>query len=260
MLVARGLIAGEIRQGEVKDGRFHPLRGDLFDDPQRDGAPLALDAVELLAPVAPGKVLVVLGGFLTPERPEVEPEERPRVFPKVVSEVSGDGGVIVEPPFLTGPLRVEGELAVVVGAPLRLATAEEAEAAIFGYTTFNDATAWEFVTQQDVFTAKSVETFASMGPWIQTGITAHDIAAGLVISTRINGELSQTGTTKLYRFPVGEVLAHASRTMTLHPGDVIALGTPPPVPPPAVEPGDEVEIEVDRIGVLHNLIAAHPGP
>jgi 2-keto-4-pentenoate hydratase/2-oxohepta-3-ene-1,7-dioic acid hydratase in catechol pathway len=77
---------------------------------------------------------------------------------------------------------------------------------------------------------------------------------GLAIVTRVNGEERQRGDTRLYKFPPSEVVRYLATHVTLRPGDVISLGTPPP--PAAVVAGDDVEIEVEGIGILHNTIVA----
>jgi 2-keto-4-pentenoate hydratase/2-oxohepta-3-ene-1,7-dioic acid hydratase in catechol pathway len=203
-------------------------------------------------PVAVGRIWVVLGGFLDAPGAALAPGTVPRLVPKVVTGVSGDGGEIRRPPGITGELAVEGELALVIGTELRDAGPAAALAGIAGYTCFNDATALEFLAQAEWSLAKSFDTFASVGPWIETDLAEDRIMQGLEITTRVNGDERQRGTTKLFKFRPSEVVSHLSRHSTLLPGDVVSLGTPPP--PAVVCPGDRVEIEVEGLGVLHNTI------
>jgi 2-keto-4-pentenoate hydratase/2-oxohepta-3-ene-1,7-dioic acid hydratase in catechol pathway len=183
------------------------------------------------------------------------PGETPFVNPKVTSEVTGDGAEIRVPPFLTLDIWVEPELAVVLGGDVYRASRETAASAILGYTVFNDVTAREFLQpNKDYFRAKCNETFASMGPRIETAITEDDVAAGLAVECRVNGESRVRATTSALRFRPSEVISAVSMHTRLQRGDVIALGCPPP--PPRARPGDEVELEIERIGVLHNTVVA----
>lgn len=181
----------------------------------------------------------------------------PTLMPKITSTVSGPSGEIAYPSWATGPIVAEGELALVIGKRVHNASPDEANDAILGYSCFNDVTAQEFfipssIPTRDFFRAKSIETFASLGPWIRTDVTLADIDAGMEITTRVNGEQRQSGNTKTYRFPPNVVISSMSTYLTFLPGDVISLGTPPPAA--EIVAGDVVEIEVDRIGVLTNYV------
>jgi 2-keto-4-pentenoate hydratase/2-oxohepta-3-ene-1,7-dioic acid hydratase in catechol pathway len=77
---------------------------------------------------------------------------------------------------------------------------------------------------------------------------------GLAITGAVNGKQVQSGNTRYYCFTPSEMLSHISHRISLFPGDVVALGTPPPVPPPQVEIGDELICEVEEVGALHNFI------
>jgi 2-keto-4-pentenoate hydratase/2-oxohepta-3-ene-1,7-dioic acid hydratase in catechol pathway len=101
---------------------------------------------------------------------------------------------------------------------------------------------------------KSIDGFASWGPWIRRDLTEERVMAGLAITATVNGRPVQSGNTKHYRFSPSEVLSHVSHRIALFPGDVVALGTPPP--PPEVEVGDRVVCEVEEVGVLHNEVVA----
>jgi 2-keto-4-pentenoate hydratase/2-oxohepta-3-ene-1,7-dioic acid hydratase in catechol pathway len=183
------------------------------------------------------------------------PGETPFVNPKVTSEVTGDGAAIRVPSFLTLDVWVEPELALIVGSDAYRTSPEAARDAIFGYTIFNDVTAREFLQpHKDYFRAKCNETFASMGPWIETSISESDVSTGLEVECRVNGETRVRSNTRSLRFTPSEVVSAVSMHTTLRRGDVIALGCPPP--PPRARPGDEVELEIEGIGVLHNTVVA----
>jgi len=253
MLIARARRLGQETFGVVDGDGFTPLRDQPFGRMVTAAPEIPLADVELLSPTRPSRVLVVLGGFLPPDAPVRPPDVEPVLFPKVIPRHLGHNGEVVKPAGLTGSLDMEAELALVIGRKTRSVTAEEGWHSIFGFTVYNDFTASEFLPARDFYSAKSMDTFGSCGPWINTDIERQRIEAGIDIIGRVNGEQRQRGTTKLYKFDPGEVVAHASRFVTLLPGDIISLGTPPPAAP--VLPGDVCEAEVEGIGILRNRVA-----
>ncbi len=252
MRIARAMTADGITAGLIDDGAFLPIVGTPFTErgqtPARTGVELALDDVELLAPVVPSRVLVILGGFLLDDQP-LPPGTEPRLFPKVVTNHLGPNVVIPRPSVLTGAMEMEAEIALVVGSTVHRASPSGAWEAILGFTTYNDVTAAEFVPA-DLYRAKSLDGFSVFGPWISTDITREHIRDGLAITGRVNGVVCQSGNTARFKFDPGQVLSHASQYVTLLPGDIIALGTPPPAHP--IQPGDIVEADVELLGVLTN--------
>jgi 2-keto-4-pentenoate hydratase/2-oxohepta-3-ene-1,7-dioic acid hydratase in catechol pathway len=260
-LVARALLDGTETYGEVAGEQFTPHAGEIGS---LDGAgdPVPLADVKLLAPTEPRALLVTMGGFLPPDVTSMPPEARPWLVPKMPTSISGEGGVVVVPPFVS-VVWVEVEVAIVIGKTVHNAGLDEAREAIFGYTVFHDASAPQFLfadvatyapaTEFDIWRAKSMDTFASMGPWIRTDLTEKDIADGLQLTARINGEVRSEGNTRNQKFAMSTWVSHASQHATLQPGDVISLGTPAPA---AAQPGDELELEVEGIGVLHNTLVA----
>jgi len=254
MLVARALIDGETRYGEVEDGTFHPLSAAPFDGGTRTGAAVPLANVTLEAPTAPGRMLMMMGGFMPADGSPLPPGAEPWLTPKAPTWVSGDGAAIVRPKFLTKDLWIEPEIAIVIGRQVRGASRQEARDAILGFTCFNDATASEYLPAGDWWRAKSIETFASMGPWVRTDLTEEDILEGLRITCRVNGTQRVDANTSRLKWPVSYVVSFVSQHVTLFPGDVISLGTPQAGID--VQPGDVTECEVEGIGVLHNRIVA----
>jgi Fumarylacetoacetate (FAA) hydrolase family/Catechol dioxygenase N terminus/Dioxygenase len=127
---------------------------------------------------------------------------------------------------------------------------------VLGYATFNDLTARtaQKLTAQWTL-GKNADRSRPIGP-ILTADEVGDLSVGLRVRTRVNGEIVQDGSTKDMIFGVGDLLSRISRTFTLNPGDVIATGTPESVgyvrtPPWLLHPGDVVEVEVDRLGVVY---------
>jgi 2-keto-4-pentenoate hydratase/2-oxohepta-3-ene-1,7-dioic acid hydratase in catechol pathway len=143
----------------------------------------------------------------------------------------------------------EGELGVVIKDRVRDVSAGEAAKHIAGYTCFNDVTARD-LQKKDIQwgRSKSFDTFAPVGPWVETDIDPADLR----IKTYLNGELKQDSRTSEFIFSVPELVSFISGVMTLLPGDVISTGTPPNVG--AMEPGDEVTVEIGGIGYLRNRV------
>lgn len=172
----------------------------------------------------------------------------PKLFLKAPSAVIGPGEPIEIPP---GTVRVdhEAELGVVIGRRCRRVTEAEALDYVFGYTCVNDVTARDFQREDGVFArGKGFDTFCPMGPAIVTGLDP----AGLPIGCIVNGMLRQAGNSANMHFTVPQLIAFVSSVMTLEAGDVIATGTPAGVGP--LEAGDNVIVEIDGIGLLHNPV------
>ena len=153
----------------------------------------------------------------------------------------------------------EGEVVAWVGATLVDATPEEALAAVVGYSTFNDITSRraQKLTSQWIL-GKNGDRSGPLGPMIPAAEVG-DLRDGLQVETRVNGEVAQRGRTDEMVYTVGETLSLISQTFTLHPGDLLATGTPSGVgyardPQWLLQPGDVVEVEVERLGVLTNTV------
>jgi 2-keto-4-pentenoate hydratase/2-oxohepta-3-ene-1,7-dioic acid hydratase in catechol pathway len=264
MRIGRADLGGRVQYGEIEGDTFHALSGDPFAGVSRSGASAPLGELRLLSPVEPRRVLITMAGFKPADCTPLPPGSVPWLLPKLAAPISGDHGVITVPSSLEGSIIwAEVELALVIGRTVRSASAAEARDAIFGYTCFNDVSAPQFLFDDprapklraapDSYRAKSVDTFASVGPWIETSITPEDVAAGLDLIARVNGEVVVHGSTRNHKFPMTDWVVAASELTTLEPGDLIALGTPKPA---EVVPGDAIELEIERIGVLRNTVVA----
>lgn len=254
VFVARAIVGDRVCHGEVLADRFHPIAGDIFGSHTRAAESLPLADVTLRPPVENSRIICVIAGFLPPGLTTRTAEMTPRWIPKAPNFVTGDGGEIPYPTHLKGVLWMEAELAVVIGATLRRASPDDARDAIFGWTVFNDVTAPEFGETGDWSTGKSLDGFGSMGPWIRTDLDEERVMAGLSISTLIKGNPVQSGSTARFRFAPSEVISDVSHRITLFPGDVISLGTPPPAPTATV--GDHVELDIEEVGQLTNFVVA----
>ena len=125
---------------------------------------------------------------------------------------------------------------------------------MLGYTCVNDVTARDLQKTDVQFTrAKGFDTFCPIGPHIETDLDPADV----LVETRVNGDVRQSGSTSLMIYPCAFLVRWISRMMTLHPGDVISTGTPAGVGP--LVAGDTVEVKVAGIGVLRNPVHAAAG-
>jgi 2-keto-4-pentenoate hydratase/2-oxohepta-3-ene-1,7-dioic acid hydratase in catechol pathway len=145
----------------------------------------------------------------------------------------------------------EAELGVVIRKVAKGVPVEEAAEYILGYTCFNDVTARDLQSKDNQWTrAKGFDTFAPMGPWIETNLDP----GHLEISSYLNGEMRQHSNTKNLIFGPYQLVSFISHVMTLLPGDVIATGTPSGVGPMAI--GDKIEVMIEGIGTLSNTVVA----
>jgi 2-keto-4-pentenoate hydratase/2-oxohepta-3-ene-1,7-dioic acid hydratase in catechol pathway len=227
--------------------------------------------VRLLAPIIPKRNVFCVGwnytehfvetkGFqLTPAPQEIP--DHPALFTKNPFAIIGPEAAIRHPAPISEQLDYEIELAVVIGFEGRDIAERDALDHVFGYTIAND------VSVRDVqrtrhggqwFKGKNFDTHLPLGPWIVTKDEIPDPQT-LRLTTRVNGATKQDSNTKHMVFPVARIISEISAGLTLYPGDVIITGTPEGVgvgrkPPEWLKPGDVVELEIERIGILRNHI------
>ena len=216
------------------------------------GEIMSLPEVTLLAPCEPTKI-VALGLNYRDHAAEIGhplPEE-PLLFMKPSTAVIGPDEDI-RYPAMSRRVDYEAELAVVIGRTCRHVREQDFRDYVLGFTCINDVTARDLQQKDGQFTrSKSFDTFAPLGPWIETAIPDPD---NLTVEAFLNGERRQHSSTRNLVFPVATLVAFISRIMTLLPGDVIATGTPAGIGP--MQPGDVVEIRVEGVGTLKNRVVA----
>jgi len=214
------------------------------------GQEYRMSELKLLAPCAPSKI-VALGLNYRSHGAELKmtmPSE-PLIFLKPSTSVIGPEDAIIYPPS-SRQVDYEGELGVVIGRLARRVSRAEAPKYILGYTCLNDVTARDLQSRDKQWTrAKSFDTFAPIGPCIETELDPSHLA----LETRLNGALKQKTNTRDLIFPVPELVSFISHVMTLLPGDVIATGTPSGIGP--MQPGDTIEVTIEKIGTLRNYVA-----
>jgi len=211
-----------------------------------------LSHVRLLAPVEPSKIVCV-GRNYAAHAAELgnEVPKEPLIFLKPSTSIVGPGEPIILTNF-SQRVEHEGELSVVVGRRCsQLRDSDDPLSFVLSYTYLHDVTARDLQNRDVQFTrSKGFDTFCPVGPHIETKLDPTNV----VVETRVNAAIRQSGNTSLMIYPVTYLIRWISRMMTLLPGDLIATGTPAGVGPLVV--GDSVEVSVAGIGVLRNPVHA----
>lgn len=186
--------------------------------------------------------------------------QQPVIFSKPPTAVAAWDDPIRHNAQVTQQLDWETELAVVIGRTARRVAEADALGHVFGYTVINDVSARDSRRAGQWIVSKGQDSFAPMGPCI---VTADEIGdpQDLTLKTRVNGVEKQNGNTRFMLFNVAQLIADISSVMTLEPGDIIATGTPAGVgagrdPQEFLWPGDVVECEIEKIGMLRNPVVA----
>ena len=255
MRIARYSVGGAVSFGVIEGTEVLELPGHPFAAP---GDPLTttgtvhdLDDVRLLAPVIPTKIIGIGKNYAdhAAEMGGAAPGD-PLMFLKPTTALIGSEDAIVLPPE-SAEVHHEAELAVVIGRLCRRVRAEDAAAAVLGYTCANDVTARDLQRSDGQWTrAKGFDTFCPLGPWIDTELDPADVG----VECEVNGITTQRGSTSAMIHPVPALIEAVSAVMTLLPGDVILTGTPAGVGPIAA--GDEVAVTVSGLGTLVNTVRA----
>ena len=228
------------------------------------GKPLPAESIRLLAPVPrPSKIFAIGLNYADHARETgKEPPSEPVVFSKMPTSVTAHEQPIILPASST-QVDYEAEMVVVIGRGGRHIRRETAMEHVAGYCCGHDVSARDWQLHKpggQWLLGKSFDTFAPFGPEL---VTADEIPdpGNLHIQLRINGRTMQDSSTRQLIFSVAELIAYISGVCTLETGDLIFTGTPPGVgaarqPPVFLQPGDVVEVEIEKIGVLRNTVAA----
>ncbi len=148
-------------------------------------------------------------------------------------------------------MQYEGELVAVIGKTAKGLSESEALSCVFGYTIGNDVSerTWQR-GDRTLWRAKNSDTFKPMGPWIETDVDLES----LITRVRLNGKQVSEFKTNNMIFGVARYISEITKFITLHPGDVLWMGTEAPTLD--MKAGDVVEIEIDQIGTLRNPVVA----
>jgi 2-keto-4-pentenoate hydratase/2-oxohepta-3-ene-1,7-dioic acid hydratase in catechol pathway len=223
---------------------------------------VALDHVVLLQVIPDAARVICVGKNYADHAAEMggPAPTKPNLFMRTTQSLVGHRQSIVAP-SASQQYDYEGELAVIIGRGGRRIPVDRALSHVAGYTCFLDGSVRDF--QKHSFTAgKNFDSSGACGPWLVPASEVPD-PQKLAISTRINGEVVQKATTGEMIHSVAAIISYISTFTHLEPGDVIATGTPAGVgaartPPKWLKPGDTVEVEIERIGILANTVISEP--
>ncbi len=275
MKIAQYYRNDQIRVGVIENDSLVPLdfAGDMLDFIQSDrtceltGESIPLDQIRYAPCIhRPSKIIGVGLNYLDHiQESKGEIPERPLIFAKFPNTLAAHKETITWNPELTKKVDFEAELAVVMGKTACNCFEEEAEKAVFGYTCANDVSArdLQFSDKQWV-RGKTLDSFCPLGPWIVTPDVIDDLY-DLGMKSILNGQVMQDSNTRHMLFKVPQLVSFLSRSFTLAPGDVILTGTPHGVgafrqPSVYMNDGDEIVIEIEKIGRLINTCKTQLGP
>ena len=265
-----GLIDGNeaVDLGAALRDRFADLKSAIAADALKEVAGAAAKAARhpladiTWLPVVPNpdKILCI-GLNYENHRKETgrEEVENPPVFGRFANSQTGHLTNIIRPKVSTD-LDYEGELALIIGKPGRYISRKDAWGHIAGYACYNEGSVRDYQRHTFQFTpGKNFPNTGAFGPWMVTPDEAGDLGP-LRLQTRLNGEVMQDTTISQMIFDIPRQIEYCSAFTRLEPGDVIVTGTPGGVgsrrtPPVWMKSGDVVEVEIDRIGLLRNVVA-----
>ncbi|MGI5838255.1 MAG: fumarylacetoacetate hydrolase family protein [bacterium] len=253
MKFVRYLHGGKECYGVWQDDMIEEITGDIYSAYSLTGNKIPFDAVKLLAPVTPSKIVAIGLNYLDHVKEggqDREPPKEPLIFLKAPSCLCAHGDAIVLPKQ-SQLVHYEAEIGVVIKDRIKRVTEANALQHVLGYTCANDVSERIFQRNDGQWArSKSFDTFCPVGPAIVTDVDPHD----LKISLSVNGKIRQNSTTGNMIFNVDYLVSYVSQQMTLLPGDIIITGTPSGVG--QIFPGDVVRMEIENIGVLENPVVA----
>jgi 2,4-diketo-3-deoxy-L-fuconate hydrolase len=228
-----------------------------------------LSSVRLLAPILyPDAVFCAFANYtdhmkeMSGREPPDKTKVKPLFFLKLAAHAIIGPEATIKLPAYSQQVDWEAELAVVIGCPARNVTVAQAMDHVAGYTILNDLSLrdqgnrsdWNVKT--DFLSGKSFDTGAPMGPWIVPARQVPDIY-NVTLKQWVDQELMQDSSTSFMHFTIAEQIAYLAQKFTLRPGDVIATGSPAGNGRPRgifLKPGQELTVEIEKIGRLHNPI------
>jgi len=270
-------VAGRVTYGALTPGglsdigahvadRFPDLKSALaagamaqLEDAARDAAPqYAVDRVSFLPPITQARIFCVGRNYKAHALESGgAPPSFPSVFLRLASSVVGHAQALRLSRLSTN-YDYEGELAVVIGRGGRHIPAERALEHVAGYACFNEACYRDYQFKHSLTAGKNFAASGAFGPWLTTADEVGD-PRGLELTTRLNGVQVQHAAVSGLIFDVPFLIAYLSGITPLEPGDVIVTGTPEGVgfartPPLWLKSGDNVEVEISRVGALRNHV------
>ena len=256
MRIVRFATQGRIKYGALKNDTIHGIQGSPFSQGKNHAIMIKLDGniydsreVKLLAPCLPSKIVCLGLNYRSHAKEFNLPiPSVPLIFLKPSTAIIGPDSEIILPRF-SKRIDYEGELGIVIGKKAKDISENHAKEYVLGYTCFNDVSDRHAQKEDGQWTrAKGYDTFAPLGPWIETEINPDD----LKVETYLNGDLRQSTRTSDLIFNTAKLISFISGIMALLPGDVIATGTASGIG--RMNPGDVVEVKIENIGTLKNFV------
>jgi 2-keto-4-pentenoate hydratase/2-oxohepta-3-ene-1,7-dioic acid hydratase in catechol pathway len=249
MKIVRFTADSGVEYGILSGEAIQAIEGEPFNSITPTDRRYQLSEVNLLSPCTPSKIVALgLNYHNHAKELNVPLPDFPLIFIKPSTAVIGPEANIIYP-AASNRVDYEAELAVVIKKPVWRVSIKDALDYVLGYTCFNDVTARDIQNRDGQWTrAKSFDTFAAVGPCIETKLNPGNVA----LKTFLNGKLKQQGSTTDLIYSVPELINFISHVMSLLPGDIIATGTPSGIGP--MYPGDKVEIKIGGIGTLRNYV------
>jgi 2-keto-4-pentenoate hydratase/2-oxohepta-3-ene-1,7-dioic acid hydratase in catechol pathway len=219
--------------------------------------------VKLLRPVTNPRMTICVGVNYANRNAEYKDGSKeasfPSLFMRTPQSLVAQGENIHRPPE-SDQLDYEGEIVLVIGKSGRRIPEDQALDHVAGVTIMNEGTLRDWIRHAkfNVTQGKNFDRSGAMGPWFVTMDEMPDML-DLRVTTRVNDEVRQDDTTASMMYPIPYLINYISTFTELHPGDIIATGTPTGAgarfdPPKYLKPGDVVEVEVEGVGVLRNQI------
>jgi 2-keto-4-pentenoate hydratase/2-oxohepta-3-ene-1,7-dioic acid hydratase in catechol pathway len=247
--------------GIVEGDRVAEIDGSPFESFRTTSRHHALSELKLLLPCQPENFYCAGLNYAAHiewankrKGTNTKPPEKADVGYRSPNALIASGESIVIPADSPGPVQFEGELVAVIGKTARHMTEANALDCVLGYTLGNDLSerTWQ-KSDRTLWRAKNCDTFKPMGPFIATGLDPMN----LTVSIDVNGKQAASYSTSKMLFSAQHFIAKITQYMTLHPGDVIWLGTDGATEPD-LKHGDTVEIRCAPIGVLRNPVVRAP--
>ncbi|KXA39118.1 fumarylacetoacetate hydrolase family protein [Staphylococcus lugdunensis] len=258
----KSLLAG-LQQNQTLDFQEQVRKAVVAaeDSGRAEDYKIAFKDITFLPPVTPPNNVIAFGRNYQDHASELNHEvQHLYVFTKAASSLIGDNATIPNHKDITDQLDYEGELGIVIGKSGEKIPKALALDYVYGYTIINDITDRKAQDAQDqAFLSKSLTGGCPMGPFI---VTKDELPTpeNVNIVTKVNNDIRQDGNTGEMILKIDELIEEISKYVALHPGDIIATGTPAGVgagmePPQYLQPGDEVKVTIDNIGTLTTYIA-----
>lgn len=247
--------------GILEGDRITEITGDLFGSYERTARVHDLSKVKIEIPVIPRTFYCAGRNYAHHIKLAAEKRgEVPKLPTKAEIGYRANNALIahnepvVIPSDATEAIQYEGELVVVIGKMAKYLSEADAMSCVFGYTIGNDVSERNWQRSDSTFwRSKNSDTFKPMGPWIETDVNLDEMET----IVRVNGKDSIRFPTNDMIFGISKFISVMTRYLTLHPGDVIWMGTDGA--PPNIKAGDVVDVEITGIGTLSNPFVAETG-